>query len=766
MLNLPAKLRKLRKMTPQEILGRVNDHLRKQLEKRQIEKRLPLLDDETLATVAPHIVDRAMRLVPGSLPNNLDEFSNRFSQAHELMRERSKRRAERVIAGQYSFLGRDIEFAKQDSINWQRDPLSAHEWPREYYADLDLYELPNDIDVKYVWELNRHQFFFDLATAWNFTGDDRYARHLRELILDWIDSNPLYIGVNWTSGLEVAMRSISWLWSLAVAGRWHGWNNGDLVRITKSLAEHAFYLQRHFSHYSSPYNHLVGESTGLFLLGKLLHGLPVATKWEKSGRRVLQEAGPRQFYSDGFCVEQAMGYHFFTLGFLSQALIAARQDGTPLSELERVAEKAYRAGCVFQQPDGLWPTIGDIDSARSMPVGPDDFWDFRSLMSLGGALFDLPIQENQKDSFSPELYWLMGIEGIQKFRQNATATEANNKSRILATSGYAVARGEGINSGDWLLFDTGPIAHGLHSDDTPSVAHGHLDLFQLLLFQKGYPLLVDSGMPRYAGAREWVDYFRGPSAHNTMEIEGLSIAKPAGRLAWSNVRDRATLRANLSPEAWFLQGNWISSETCSLERTVFGLPGYGIWVLDYLRSSQERLVRWHWNLPSASTPSMTTGGDGTPSDPYHTRASFDIGVLSTWSEGSHATHCIVSPKPNGPEAWRAPGYGVLEKGCRLSFETAVREEFLLVTFIGSQEAPIRIASHGHQLACHPSNDERTPDTAPCPNASHYWSVRTEQGWQTFATKDSIDSNNSEWATINCKAEWPIVHSRSIASSLK
>ena len=47
---------------------------------------------------------------------------------------------------------------------------------------------------------------------------------------------------------------------------------------------------------------------------------------------------------------------------------------------------------------------------------------------------------------------------------------------VLKDAGYAIAQKEG----DWLLFDAGPIAAGLHSDATPSAAHGHADTLQVL----------------------------------------------------------------------------------------------------------------------------------------------------------------------------------------------------------------------------------------------------------------------------------------------
>jgi hypothetical protein len=52
-----------------------------------------------------------------------------------------------------------------------------------------LYELPQDADVKHVWELNRHQWLVDLARAWRTEGNERAAVRARAVILDWIQKN-------------------------------------------------------------------------------------------------------------------------------------------------------------------------------------------------------------------------------------------------------------------------------------------------------------------------------------------------------------------------------------------------------------------------------------------------------------------------------------------------------------------------------------------------------------------------------------------------
>ena len=58
----------------------------------------------------------------------------------------------------------------------------------------------------------------------------------RWMVADWLVQNPGGLGVNWCSHLEVAMRSISWLWTLPYVIAWDGLDADVLRRWLISLA--------------------------------------------------------------------------------------------------------------------------------------------------------------------------------------------------------------------------------------------------------------------------------------------------------------------------------------------------------------------------------------------------------------------------------------------------------------------------------------------------------------------------------------------------
>ncbi len=104
-------------------------------------------------------------------PANCRGLQTQFPELYRDLSTEAICRANQVLSGNYEFLGFEVNLTS--AIDWHRDPRSEHRWSRDFYADIDLYELPEGIDVKYVWELNRHQFLVELSRGWMFTHDER-----------------------------------------------------------------------------------------------------------------------------------------------------------------------------------------------------------------------------------------------------------------------------------------------------------------------------------------------------------------------------------------------------------------------------------------------------------------------------------------------------------------------------------------------------------------------------------------------------------------
>src|SRR5262249_43378950 len=149
-------------------------------------------------------------------------------------------------------------------------------------------------DCKIVWELNRHQWIVTLAQAWSLTGDTRYGQACIDAIDGWLEANPPGTGINWTSSLEVAIRLISWCWTLVLLCNFPSLSGTWTMKVLSAIWLHAAHVRRYLSYYFSPNTHLTGEALGLMYAGVLFEEFLDARRWREIGTRILVGESRRQ----------------------------------------------------------------------------------------------------------------------------------------------------------------------------------------------------------------------------------------------------------------------------------------------------------------------------------------------------------------------------------------------------------------------------------------------------------------------------------------
>ena len=82
-----------------------------------------------------------------------------------------------------------------------------------YIDEKESTSLPPGADVKTVWELGRMEFVLQLAlAALVFPKEkERYIREFKNMLLDFMCSNPIGVGPNWVLPMEAAIRSVNFL---------------------------------------------------------------------------------------------------------------------------------------------------------------------------------------------------------------------------------------------------------------------------------------------------------------------------------------------------------------------------------------------------------------------------------------------------------------------------------------------------------------------------------------------------------------------------
>ncbi len=443
-------------------------------------------------------------------------------------------RADKIIEGRFRLLGHThLDFG--DPVDWHLEPVSGKRSPLVHWSLIDELDAVATGDKKIVWELNRHQYFATLGRAYLLTGDERYAQAFAAHLAHWMNENPPKLGLNWMSSLEVAFRSISWLWALHFFKDSKHLSHALFSSALKYLYLHACHLETYLSTYSSPNTHLTGEALGLFYLGTLLPEFRRAAGWRERGRGILLEELERHVLPDGVYFEQATYYQRYTADFYTHFLIlSSRNDEAVPQKLEARLQALLDHLMHITRPDGTTPFIGDDDGGRLMMLDERETNDFRAALSTGAALFKRADYKYVAGEAAEETFWLLGRAGMESFEQLAAQTPAE-LSRAFPAGGYYVMRDSWADDGNYLLIDSGP--HGAHG-----CGHAHADALSFELAARGRTLLVDPGTYTYTGSAELRDYFRSGAAHNTLLIDGESSSVPFGPFSWKQTAD-ASARA-------------------------------------------------------------------------------------------------------------------------------------------------------------------------------------------------------------------------------
>ena len=282
-----------------------------------------------------------------------------YPQREALLRQLQDAAAE-MEAGVYKRLGEPLNMTPPLYNDWFRDPATGGDWPSAPYCyDIAFRQQEGLGDIKYVWEVNRLQHLQALAFLACLKDDAARADYVWSSLESWIDDNPPFRGVNWNSGIELALRAVSMVLIASVLPP----PSPQLQRkLIESLAYHAFWIDQYPSLHSSANNHLIAEAAALFILGTLTSSLAEAERYAAYGREALNREALLQILPDGMGAEQSPTYAAFTIEWLALSAEIGRLTGRPLDPA--LDARLTAAGDHFE-----W-LLGDADEPPA--IGDDD----------------------------------------------------------------------------------------------------------------------------------------------------------------------------------------------------------------------------------------------------------------------------------------------------------------------------------------------------------------------------------------------------------
>jgi heparinase II/III-like protein len=504
--------------------------------------------------------------------------------------------AEKILQHRFDLLGYEgLDYGLE--IDWHLDVIHQKRGPSKPAFQIKYLDYAEVGDSKITWELNRHQHLVTLAKAFRLTGDPRFAREIVEQWKAWRAANPYPIGVNWASSLEVAFRSLSWMWVYYLMQGTAEMTPELRSEWVKALRLSGRHIDTYLSTYFSPNTHLLGEAVALFFLGTLFPELPKAKQWKDRGWKVVLEAARTQVRQDGFYFEQSTYYHVYALDFFLHARILAARNAVPIpAEYDSTILKMLDALCLLGRA-GVVPSMGDDDGGRVFDARRNRAPHLLDPLSTGAILYQRGDFKFLAGSPREETVWLLGTAAVAQFEELRTY-EPSGASTGLRDSGlYLMADPD---TQQQILIDAGPQGPG-------NAGHGHADALSIHLVTGGENFLMDPGTLEYVGESfADRDFFRGTAAHNTLRVDERDQAEGAPPFAWRGL-------PNVSTEQWVAgqgfdlfvgrhDGYRRLASPVLHERWVFHCKGQFWVVRDVAKGEGKHQLELSWHLGEKLSP--------------------------------------------------------------------------------------------------------------------------------------------------------------------
>lgn len=259
-------------------------------------------------------------------------------------------------------------------INWNRDYKSGYTWRVDYIDEKESTSLPAGADVKTVWELGRLEFVLQLALAALVFKDKReaYISEFKNVVLDFMCSNPVGVGANWVLPMETAIRSVNLLLALDIIKQIDKTSviSKDVsdffaVQIYKSGKFIFDNLEKNIKLKGSNANHYYSNVIGLLYISGYLNEYKEAKMWYRFAKKEFEKESILQFFEDGGNIEASTAYHRFMTEMMVLGAAIIKRKGRNLAESikDRIVRATYFLNIVTKK-NGNIVQLGDNDSGR------------------------------------------------------------------------------------------------------------------------------------------------------------------------------------------------------------------------------------------------------------------------------------------------------------------------------------------------------------------------------------------------------------------
>lgn len=363
----------------------------------------------------------------------------------------------------------DIELSFQDEIDW---------------------DLKNNAYRLVCFRLNSFRYLLVLSDAYKISNDRRYINYGFSLIDKWNTTNSNEImGDKWNPYV-IAERIMHWIGFLSTYCR----EDMRLNEYSNSIYAQAIELRNSLEFHLGA-NHLLSEARALMYAGAFLDDQAMYNL----GKKVLFEETKEQFLDDGGHYERSVSYHVESLQQCFEAAVLMHDLGD--KDYYKMVNLVYKPFIFLNSmimSDGNIPLVND--AAIDYPFIAKDF------LSVA-RFFGWTSSKSTKGDYSSR--WAY---------QNNIALQDLEEKSMFCNTGFYIINFVSNKHMISIFFDAG------NNGPDYNLGHTHADALSILITIDDKPLFVDSGVFTYMPGDER-EYCRSTSAHNTIEIDGLSNAE-------------------------------------------------------------------------------------------------------------------------------------------------------------------------------------------------------------------------------------------------
>jgi len=489
--------------------------------------------------------------------------------------------ADRILSGEWDCLHGQI-LRVPDPPDWVADPLNSVRFPEVTRAHrIDHRNLPDGMDVRLVWEINRWTQIVRLSQAAWLDDDGKMAQKAISWLENWLDVNPLGVGLNWTSPMEPAIRLINFSWIHALLSD-AGFSAEADALANRILPSHTAWVWRYRSAGSSANNHLIGELAGLAIAVSRWPDLTDLSATPEKLADLLGREILTQFAGDGGNREQALHYHLFAWEMAYQGIEALKTAGAVFPNAVELRMRKAAAFFAKLAEDG-WD-FGDSDDAHVTPFYNKEKTSVCEWKAFLGA-------NPTPEELSGFDFWLGARELDSTLAGNADSWT------VFPESGIACWEAHDLK----LRFDASPLGF------LKMAAHGHLDALHLSIWKSGVPVVVDPGTGGYFASAHERSYLTSAAAHNGPRFPDQSLyPSRRGSFLWERHHPIPEILADSHsphPDSNTVMARWAPCRS-SPEATRSISPGNDRVVVSDHCADHEFEVFWQlatgWELESAS----------------------------------------------------------------------------------------------------------------------------------------------------------------------